>query len=204
MPAWRRRRLHAAASDWARRVSAGTTPIVGGPAAPLRLSETPRIDWPSRSLPSCQQHAGRDRVGDQAQVRDAAVLAVGEQPDAQKAAVGASSASSTKAQLCRRARTPGQESSALGRRALRAAVEPSRPSRPQVRGRHLAVSSQRPRAPAAWIGASFSCCLTPIPVTAPAWPLCSATGSAAVLTVGRQRWHPTASRVLPPGEDPTV
>ena len=32
--------------------------------------------------------------------------------------------------------------------------------------------------------AGSCCCLTPIRVTAPAWPLCSATGSAVGLTVG--------------------
>ena len=43
-----------------------------------------------------RRRAARDRNGDQAQLRDAAVLAVGEQADAQKAAVGASSASTKK------------------------------------------------------------------------------------------------------------
>ena len=45
------------------------------------------------------------------------------------------------------------------------------------------------------------CCLTPIPVTAPARPVCSATGSAAVLKVGRE---PRPASVLPRCADPTV
>ena len=42
---------------------------------------------------------------------------------------------------------------------------------------------------------------TPVPVTAPAWPLCWATGSAAVLTFSRP---PGPATVLPRCEDPTV
>ena len=45
------------------------------------------------------------------------------------------------------------------------------------------------------------CCLTPIPVTAPARPVCSATGSAAVLKVDRE---PRPASVLPRCADPTV
>jgi hypothetical protein len=45
------------------------------------------------------------------------------------------------------------------------------------------------------------CWITPTPVTAPAWPFCCATGSAAVLKVGRPARD---SGALPHGEDPTV
>jgi hypothetical protein len=71
------------------------------PSPQEESSRAPRADERFCEEGTRPQAAGPDECkGDQAQLRDAAVLAVGEQADAQKAAVGASSAS-TKTQQSR-------------------------------------------------------------------------------------------------------
>ena len=75
-----------------------------------------------------------------------------------------------------------------------------------VRIADLPMERRAGEAPARWLtrrppGPAMRCCLTPTPVTAPARLLCSATGRAAGLKVGRQ---PPASRRTSGCEYPTV